>query len=91
MQVYDHLIHSDLNGTLVPQVEAEVRQVIEKKASIIYKSESRQSIDVLIESNRELYQLRYDNAGQAKILNQVTRKSMREQLISQFEKDKDFE
>ena len=45
---------------------------------------------MLIESEGELYQLRYDNFGQAKIVSQVTKESMREQLISQFEKDKDF-
>ena len=91
MQVYDKLIHIDLNGTLVSQDNAKVRQVIENRASIIHESEARHSTDVLIESEEELYiQLRYNNVGQAKIVSQVTKESMRDQMISQFEKDKDF-
>ena len=34
--------------------------------------------------------MRYDNAGQATIVIQVAKELMREQFISQFEKDEDF-
>ena len=91
MHVYDRLIHIDLNGTLVPQNTAEVKQVVDGFISIICKSEARQSTEVLVESKGNLYsRLRYDKTGQAKMVSQITVESMREQLISQLKQDKDF-
>ena len=65
-------MHLDLDGTLQTQDSEEVRQVINKRAYIIHKSEACQSTDVLIMNYDCLYsQLRYDKAGQAKIVSQI--------------------
>ena len=78
-RVEDRLMHLDLDGTLQTQDSEEVRQVINEEASIIHKSEACQSTDVLIRDDYYIYSsLRYDSAGQAKIVSQISRESMKE-------------
>ena len=78
IQVYGSLIHIDLNGTFQSQDDEEGRQVVEKCNSIIYKSEARESTEVLIGGEEFYARLRYDIMGQAKIVSQITQKQIRE-------------